>query len=189
MAKSTVNFLILITVPLLIVSVAYGQEDDTAPAAAPEPIDEITIIAPRSLSVVRIAMVNAQNETFAVFNNLIDDRDFHITCRLERPFKDGFDPIPVHRTTRVCSTRYYRRESQRATEDYVDGFGPVDVIGAMAHKEELDQKVNDLIIKSPEFRQAMTKFVLLKREYDAAKEIEMSTGFFSRLFGSRKKDP
>ena len=125
-------------------------------------------------------------ESFGVFNALIDDPDFHITCRLERPFKDGFDPMPVHRATRVCSTPYYRRESQRATEDYVDGFGLGEVIGAMAHQEELDQKFKDLIIESPEFRQVMSKFVLLKREYDAAKEIEMSTGFFSRLFGSNR---
>ena len=134
-------------------------------------------------------MIKAQDETFAVFNTLVDDPDFRITCRLERPFKDGFDPIPVHRTTRVCSTRYYRRGSRRATEDYLDGVGRGDVIDAEAHKEELNQKINELIIESPEFRQVMTKFAVLEREYDAAKEKETSTGIFSRLFGSKKEDP
>jgi len=179
----------LIIVPLLTVSVAYGQEGDTAEAAAPEPIDEITVTAPRSLRVVRTAMVNAQDETFAVFNDLIDDPDFHITCRVERPFKDGFDPIPVHRATRVCSTRYYRRESRRATEDFLDGIEQVQVFDAAAHKEDLNQKINDLITENPEFRQAMTRFVVSKREYDEAKEKEMSTRIFSRLFGSKNEDP
>jgi hypothetical protein len=171
------------------VSVAYGQEGDSAEAAAPEPIDEITVTAPQSVSALKTAMDNAQDETFAVFNTNIDDPEFHISCRLQRPFKDGFDPIPIHREVRVCATRFYLRESQRATQDYLDGFTEGRVTGASAHKEELNQKINDLITESPEFRQAMRKFVVSKQEYDAAKEKEMSPGFFSRLFGSRKEDP
>jgi hypothetical protein len=174
---------------LLAVSAANGQEDDAREAAPPEPIDEVTVIAPQSVSALRTAMDKAQDETFSVFNTKIDDPDFHIICRLERPFKDGFDPIPVRRETRVCATRYYLGESQRANEDYLDGFGEGRVTGASAHKEELNRKINDLITESPEFRQAMTKFVVSKQEYDAAKEKEMSTGFFSRLFGSKKEDP
>lgn len=174
---------------LLAVSVANGQEDGAGEAEPSEPIDEVTVIAPRSVSALRTAMDNAQDETFAVFNSKIDDPDFHIICRLKRPFKDGFDPIPVHREVRVCATRYYLRDSQRATEAYLDGFGEGRVTGASAHKEELNRKINDLITESPEFRQAMTKFVVSKQEFDAAKEKEMSTSFFSRLFGSTKEGP
>ena len=174
---------------LLAVSVAYGQEDDSAKAATPEPIDEITVTAPQSVSALKTAMDEAQDETFAVFNTEIDDRNFHIVCRLQRPYKDGFDPIPVHREIRICATRYYLRESQRAIEDYLDGFGEGRVNGASAHKEELNRKIDELITESPEFRQVMRKFVVSKQEYDAAKEKEMSPGFFSRLFGSKKEDP
>ena len=188
MTKSTAYLLIPIIMLLLAVSAANGQEDGAGEAALPEPIDEITVTAPRSVSALKTAMDNAQDKTFAVFNAKIDDRDFHIICRMERPFKDGFDPIPVRREIRVCATRYYLRESQRMNEDYLDGFGEGPVIGASAHKEELDRKINDLITGSPEFRQAMTKYVVTKQAYDAAKEKEMSTGFFSRLFGSGKKD-
>ena len=189
MMKSTVYWLIPIIMLLLAVSVAYGQEGDAAGAAAPEPIDEITVTAPQSLSAWKTAMDKAQDETFAVFNTMIDDRDFHITCRLERPFKDGFDPMPIHREVRVCTTRYYRRASQRATEDFLDGFEDGRVDRGSAHKEELNQKINDLITESPEFRRAMTEYVVIKREYDAAKEQDKSRGFFSRLFGSKKEYP
>jgi hypothetical protein len=174
---------------LLAVSVAYGQEDDAGETVPPEPIDEVTVIAPQSVNALKTAMDEAQDETFAVFNTKIVDPNFHIVCRLQRPFKDGFDPIPVHREIRICATRFYPRESQRANEDFLDGFGEGRVIGASAHKEELNRKINDLITESPEFRQAMSKFVVSKQEYDAAKEKEMSPGFFSRLFGSGKEDP
>jgi len=189
MTKSTAYLLIPTITLLLAVSVAYGQEGDSAEGAAQEPIDEITVTAPQSVSALKTAMDEAQDETFAVFNTKIDDPNFHIICRLQRPFKDGFDPIPVHREIRICATRYYLRESQRANQDFLDGFGEGQVIGASAHKEELNQKINDLITESPEFRQAMRKFVVSKQEYDAAKEKEMSPGFFSRLFGSKKEDP
>ena len=100
MTKSTAYFLVPIFTLLFAVSAAKGQEDA-------EPIDEVTVTAPQSVSALKTAMDNAQDETFAVFNTQIDDIDFHITCRLQRPIKDGFDPIPVHREIRVCATRFY----------------------------------------------------------------------------------
>ena len=189
MTKSTAYLLVPMFLLLLAVSAADGQENDTGEAAPPAPIDEVTVIAPQSVNALKTAMDEAQDETFAVFNTKIDDPEFHISCRLQRPFKDGFDPIPIHREVRVCATRFYLRESQRATEDYLDGFTEGRVTGASAHKEELNRKINDLITKSPEFRQAMTKFVVSKEKYDAAKEKEMSPGFFRRLFGLEKEDP
>jgi hypothetical protein len=186
MTKSTAYLIIAITMPLLAVSVAYGQEGDAAEAATSEPIDEIIVSVPQSLATLRRQMDNAQDETFAVFNAMIDEPDFHITCRMQRPYKDGFDPIPVHGEIRVCATRYHLRESQRSNDDYLDGFGDGQVTGASAHKKELTQKINKLITESPEFRQAMSEYVVSKREYDTAKEQEMSRGFFSRLFGSEK---
>ena len=189
MTKSTAYLLISVIILVLAVSVAYGQEDDAGEVAPPEPIDEITVIAPQSVSALKTAMDEAQDETFAVFNTKIDDPNFHIVCRMQRRFKDGFDPIPVHGVIRICATRFYLRESQRANDDYLDGFTEGRVTGASAHKKELNRKINDLITDSPEFRQAMRKFIVSKQEYDAAKEKEMSPGFFSRLFGLGKEDP
>jgi len=162
MTKSTLTLAIPIIMPLLSCAAAYGQDGDA--------IDEITVISPPSLGALKRKMENAQEDTFSVFNAMNDDPNFHITCRMQRPYKDGFDPIPIHRERRVCTTRYFRRGSQRANEDYVDGVGRGQVIGASAHHKKLTKKIHDLIEESPEFRRVMSEYVVLKREYDSAKE-------------------
>ena len=170
MTKSTTYLVIAIIMPLLAGSVAFGQEGDTVEAA--DPIDEITVISPPSLGALKRQMERAQEDTFSVFNAMNDDPNFHITCRMQRLNKDGFDPIPIHREVRVCTTRYFRRESQRENEDYLDDIGDGRVIGASAHNKKLTQKIHSLIEESQEFRQIMSEYVVAKREYDAAKEQE-----------------
>ena len=171
---------------LLALTLVLGTPALAEDTATPEAIEEIVVSAPKTLSGMRAAMHHAQDETFALFNELIDDPEFEISCRMERPFKDGFDPIPVHREVRVCETAFFRRESARANQDFVDGFDEGQVAGAEQHAAELDAKIKYLITTDPSFRAAMSKYVLAKRDYDAAKEADMSTGLFSRLFGSKE---
>ena len=170
MTKSKLYWAIPTIMPLLAGSVAFGQEDDKVGAA--DPIDEITVTSPPSLGALKRQMERAQEDTFSVFNAMNDDPNFHITCRMQRPNKDGFDPMPIHREVRVCATRYFRRESQRANEDYVHDIGRGQVIGGSAHNKKLTQKIHSLIEESQEFRQIMSEYVVAKREYDAAKEQE-----------------
>ena len=176
MTNSKLIYLILVLVLSGMIRVSSSQEE----------IEEITVTGPKSINTLKFEMNRAQDETFSVFNASIDDPNFEITCRMERPFKDGFDPIPVHREVRVCLTGYVYQERQRANQDYMDGFSDGEIVGLTAHQMELEQKMNDLVENNTEFsKRQCPRYVLLKREYDKAREEEMSTSLFSRLFGSK----
>lgn len=149
-------------------------------------VEEILVTAEISLRAMKNQMVDAQDAAFNLFNEVYAGTDYEIICKLERPFKDGFDPIPIQRTVRICDTRFVREVDDQATEDYLLGFGNGSTMSSFDdienHIEEVDQKVAELFQADPVFRQKVNEWEDLKTSYEAALESDQERGFWSSLF-------
>jgi hypothetical protein len=132
---------------------------------AQELLEEVTVVGPRSLQLEAFA---AQDTSFGMFNNMIDDENFRITCRREQPEPLAFDPtVTISRPrVRVCSTRYMDRESVREVREFFAGFGDANPSRAIQrHLRSLNEKINELAGEDPEFYLAMRKWRELSTEY------------------------
>jgi hypothetical protein len=79
---------------------AWAQEqDEAASIESSEEIEELTVVAPRSLETMRQELVLAEDHVLNAYNALNDDDDYDIYCTEERPLGSY---IPV----RVCRARF-----------------------------------------------------------------------------------
>ncbi len=176
-----VTLLLATTLSILLSSGSLAQDTDRS-----DSIEEILVTAEISLRAMKNQMVEAQDVAFDLFNEVYAGTDYEIICKLERPFKDGFDPINVHRSVRICDSRYVREQEEQATEDYLLGFGTGSTMSSFDdiehHIEEVDQKIAELFRADPNFRQKVNDWEALKDSYEAALDSDQETGFWSSLF-------
>lgn len=138
------------------------------------PMEELTVVAPQSLSSMRLQIRDAEEEALAVFNSLNDDSDYDIRCRREAPIGSN---IPV----RVCTPRYVDKELARAEQAFLAGLGYFDPIAPIrAYDATLREKMATLVAENPELYQAMLRYYQLKTDYDDERAERFKDGFFSR---------
>jgi hypothetical protein len=186
--KKIIQFYVVIA-SLFLFQGSFAQELKSQEELEKEFIEEVIVTAPKSLRSMKIELDKAKYNVFDIFNAMNDDNSYDILCRRERPVKDGFSPLLVSWSTRVCSTRFTRTETARTNQDYMDGYGD----GGLEHLsgefndrgEVLTQKFNELIKDDPEFFQAMLEYTTLKKGYEKAQEENKDKGFFSSLFSPK----
>ncbi len=140
----------------------------------PLPMEELTVVAPQSLSSMRSEIVDAENDVLALFNSLNDDNDYDIRCRKEVP-------LGSHISARTCTPRFADRETARAAQDFMFGLGYFDPTAQIRSYEViLREKMATLVAENPELYQAMLKYYQLKTGYDAERAERFKDGFFSR---------
>lgn len=174
-------------------SVAQGAGEDAD-------VEEIVVTGERSLRLIRLEVEAAENEIYDFFNEIYADTDYEITCIRERQVKDSFNPIsPNLWGERACRSRLAHALHKQELEDYGEyiheelsgGIGTtVDreyfQESNVEHNEDLVQKVSDLLVENPEYREKFEKYVGLKNGYEAAVEADFAKGnFFTNLFRSR----
>jgi len=182
----------LVIAALLFVSqVSSGQEPDTQGTEDRVQMEELIVSAPRSLRSMRVELAEAKDTVYSLFNSLNDDRSYDILCRRERPIKDGFSPMSVTWTSKVCLTRFIRTETARANADYMDGYTDGSMTYLTGEFRErgdiLTQKFNDLMRENPEFYNAMYNYTVLNKNYELALAEDKDKGFFSRIFRPKDK--
>jgi len=173
--------LLAIFAAVLVCQASIAQEPPSAPASPngtseqnSAAMEELTVVAPQSLSTMRDELIRAEEDVLAVFNSLNDDDDYDITCRRERPIGSN---IPV----RVCKAAFVDREQAKAAQDYLGGRGYVDPIGQLRYHEEiLRQKMSELMEESPDLFQALMAYYELKTGYDAERDDRFEDSFIAR---------
>ena len=129
-------------------------------AADSETLEEIIVIAPQSLSSMRVAIVEAEDNVLDLFNAINDDRDYDIRCRRETA-------LGTHIARRVCRPGYVSRLEARAEQDFLAGNGYFDPFAEIDyHDDILEEKMRTLFAENPELNQAATEYYLLKTRYD-----------------------
>ena len=127
-------------------------------AESPVVTEEITITQSRDRINLQLQVDQAEDEFYALLNDLIDDRDFKITCRYEKVIGSLIKQ-------RLCQTGYMRRElTTTATFSY---FGMEYLITpALAEKNRQMREITvELLEKNPELRIAAQKLSRRVEEY------------------------
>ena len=145
---------------------ATAQEADTG--NVDETIDEITVVSARTLGQMRTEIVRAEDQAYAIFNELNADDGYDITCKRETR-------VGSQIVRRVCLARMYRDALSEATEDAVGDETAGVVVGvstvganisAKKHQAILREKMRVLTAQHPELLAA------LKKRRDLVKEFE-----------------
>ncbi|NOX70729.1 MAG: hypothetical protein GXP15_16195 [Gammaproteobacteria bacterium] len=139
--------------------------------AAEETIEEIIVVAPRTLVSIKRQMLRADIEMYKISNTLIDDPLYKVWCLLE--------PIPRSRIQRrVCKPGFERQVNADILADEVT-MGRFSIgeptftnnydlsraeIGR--HRKVLKQKFADLAADNPELANAIYERAHLNMEYE-----------------------
>lgn len=155
--------LLLVTAALLPVRL-FAQDADPAEADVDATIDEITVVGARSLGAMRTKVTIAEDQVYALFNDLNEDDGYDIICKKETRIGSQ---IPK----RVCLARMYREALAEETVD--EDFGSVRT-GRMTrnskHQKILQEKMRTLARQHPELLQALRKRHALDQEFKKARD-------------------
>lgn len=159
---------ISITLTALAVSLplhAVAQVADSETAEIDTTIDEITAVGARTLGSMRTEVVIAENEVYALFNDLNDDDGYDIICKKETRIGSQ---IPH----RVCLARMYREAVAEATVDQDSGgFMPAGrMAGSSKHQKILREKMLALAIEYPELSAALKKRHALAKKFQEERD-------------------
>ncbi|MDH3613479.1 MAG: hypothetical protein OEU90_08365 [Gammaproteobacteria bacterium] len=159
---------ISITVTVLAVSLplhAAAQVADPETAEIDTTIDEITAVGARTLGSMRTEVVLAEDEVYALYNDLNEDDGYDIICKKETRIGSQ---IP----RRVCLARMYREAVAEATVD--EDTGDYMVVGRMTgsskHQKILQEKMRALAIEHPELSAALKKRHALAKKFQEERD-------------------
>ena len=117
--------------PVLLQQAAIAQEAKAETNAEElEPLEEIIVAAPRSLSSMRVEIRRAEENVLALFNAMNDDHDYDIRCRQEAPLGSH---IPV----RICNPRFVDRLIGRETQLYLRTGVYTEPVGEIRQHQEI----------------------------------------------------
>ncbi len=159
--------------------ISYGQEPPLqeadelqAIAVKQEPLEEVIVIAPRSLSSMRAEIIEVENKVFDIFNAVNSDNDYDVSCRRETP---SFSHIPQ----RVCRPRFVDRIESSATQMYLRGDGYFDPRAEIRHHQQiLEERMRTLVEENPQLYEAISEFYLIKTEFEAERKKRLEGRFF-----------
>jgi hypothetical protein len=159
--------------PVLLQQAAIAQEAGAETnAKALEPLEEIIVVAPRSLSSMRIEIRRAENNVVALFNAMNDEHDYDIRCRQEVS-------IGTHIPQRVCTPRFVDRLIGRETQLYLRTGVYTEPVGEIRqHQEILNEMMRTMIEENPQLRDELQLFYDLKTRYDAERKERHEGKFF-----------
>ncbi len=175
-ACAGVAWLVVATVvcPVLLQQTAIAQEAEAeTDAEVLEPLEEIIVVAPRSLSSMRVEIRRVEENVLALFNAMNDDHDYDIRCRQEAPLGSH---IPV----RICNPRFVDRLIGRETQLYLRTGVYTEPVGEIRqHQEVLNEMMRTMVEENPQLRDEMQLFYDLKTQYDAERKERLEDKFFA----------
>ena len=165
---------------ICISQISYGQEPPLqeavelqAIAVEQEPLEEVIVIAPRSLNSMRAEILEVQNNAIDLFNAINSDDDFDIRCRRETPLGSY---IP----RRNCRPRFVDRIESSATRIYLQGNGYFSPRAEIRHHQQLlEEHMRTLMEENLQLYEAMHEYYLIKTEFEAERKERLEGKFFS----------
>jgi hypothetical protein len=160
--------------PVLFQQAAIAQEAEAeSNEEALGPLEEIIVVAPRSLSSMRGEIRRAEENVLALFNAMNDDHDYDIRCRQEAPLGSH---IPV----RICNPRFVDRLIGRETQLFLRTGVYAEPVGEIRqHQEILNEMMRTMADENSELRDEMLLFYQLKTRYDAERKERLEGKFFA----------
>ena len=154
--------------------IAGAQKETADDGSVDETIDEITVFSGRTLGQMRSEIARAEDEAYAIFNDLNTDDRYDIVCKKEAR-------IGSQIVRRVCLSRMYRDALSDATEDAAEdaedaedaangasvGVGTVGAnISSRKHQQILREKMRSLASENQELLAALKKRHKLVKEFE-----------------------
>lgn len=148
---------------------ASADEPGSSADAIPEeavPIDEVVVIAPRSIREIRRDLAASEREVIRRFNVINDDRRYDILCRKRAP-------VGSQILRRDCKTRYYREAQSLVAVRDEPGAG-------------LDEPWIDLHEHAKELKRLMQQHAATDAEFNRHSVTGVAHSSFARAPSSRQ---
>lgn len=153
----------------MLATALLAMGEDAVPDKNKKRIDEITVMGARELGALRTELVRAENEVYALYNELNDDDDYDIICKMEAP-------IGSQIKRRVCHARLYRETMAELVDDEEL---PTIILGKIVDQEKhsriLIEKMRAIAKENPQLLDA------LRKRLEAERRLELER---SRRFGN-----
>ena len=129
-------------------------------------IDEITVVAPRTITAIKAAITKADRKMYALFNDMNQDRRYDVSCTLENRYGSNMK-------TRVCRPQFERDvldEAFRDNSTWTSFDRPEAEL--RRYREEFRQKMIDFAATNPELQQAVFERARLQRDLKQAEDLQ-----------------
>jgi len=154
----------------LIVPAGQSVFAEDEQAASSEEIEEVTVFGRRSLSSMRMELVDAQENLYEMFNVAIADPKFNIRCR-------RYTPTGTRLSQRVCEGAY-AQDAMTESAQMAFATGSISSEGALSvgvgtdpvprilnGNRELVDKMVIAVNENPELRQAVLEFERMQQQF------------------------
>lgn len=148
----------LVLLSTLLFQPSIAAEDDILP-------EEITVEASRDRINLQLQVDQAENQFYALFNDLVDDEDFRIECQYERVVGSIIKE-------RICQTKYMRDELSTAATLSLSGVDYMISAILTEKNSQLREKAIELLENNPAFRNAAQNLSERVEEYQDEYGIE-----------------
>ena len=123
--------------------------DAAADSAAGEPIDEITVYGENSVQAIKAQIIRADRKLYGLFNELNDDRDYDVHCRLEGVYAS-------RRKERICLPAFEHGVLEESWNDLDTWTGAGRPNAEIRKKREIfRQKMMEFAAQNPELEKAI----------------------------------
>jgi len=148
--------------------VSPAQSDDVPPDDTNATIDEITVMGVRELGQLRAELVRAEDDVYATYNELNDDDDYDIICKLQAP-------IGSQIKRRVCQARLYRDALAAETvDDDNNTLFIAPKLNKKKHNQILREKMRKVASENPQLVVALRKRLALQQRFDRERDKRFS---------------
>ena len=165
--KTTRTTLALFIAVLALPMVALGEGVSTGVASNNEAIDNIVVVGHKSISEMRKDVFEAEEDFYAVFNKLNDEKDFTVRCNYEKA-------TGTHIKNHVCRARFVTKAFSKHAARNGNDLSRVANQGsdpAFAEKTaRYHEKVETLVAANPELLTAFLRYNDKRAQFFAERE-------------------
>ena len=144
---------------------AGGEPVEREDAANNEVVDEITVVAPRSIPNLKSDIIRVERRMYSLYNEMNTDRMYDIHCRLEKVYASN-------RKERICLPAFEHGVMEEAWNDLSTWTGAnMPEAELRRHREVLREKLITFANENPELGAAIRERAKLQRDLNAAEAL------------------
>lgn len=137
---------------------AEVEADDSADPMADEPVEEITVYGEKTVPAIKAQIFRADQTLYGIWNELNDDREFDVHCRLEGVYAS-------RRKERVCLPAFEQGILEESWDDLSTWTGAGRPEAEIRRKREImRQRMIEAAQQNPDLAAAIIERANLQRE-------------------------
>ena len=138
--------------------------------------EEVLIIGKRYLLQLRLQMIDAEKNAYAIFNQFNNEKRFNISCSMHQPTGTRFkkqicQPDFEREATTAHGQAFfenYRAYLDPYTDDHTPVLSPPQEVVIASQQKEYKQKLRQVAEENPEFLEALIQYSETRARYEAA---------------------